>query len=201
MPKKKKTAEEKAASRFEKQLKFAKTKKMDTYLQKFVAKDLQAIVRAEAGLFVGMVKCVKDHEPIMAESAFGRVRCVTCAKDMPWSASGTHAGHFLGGRGAGIVLVKDGIHPQCYVCNERLSGNGRDYQTYMLYRYDQAMIDGLTLMRNGYKATLGPDGKREELDPYSWEDLVKLRLGYMDELRGLVKRLEDNDGGVTWIKV
>ena len=158
------------SKRFQNALNHAKTKQLGTFLQKFVARDLQKAIRAEAGAFVGRVKAVVGGKVATIESKLGEVVCVTCGKVMPWSASGTHAGHFVPGRAASIVLEEIGIHPQCYVCNEQLSGSQAAYEKYMLEVYGQEVIDELRAMAR-------------ETKQWDREELVVKRYGYRERIK------------------
>ena len=142
------------------------------------ATDLQHAIRAEAGLYVGNVKCVVDGKIATVHSPLGQVVCVTCGKVMPWSASGTHAGHFASGRSHGVVLEEHGIFPQCYRCNEILSGNVAAYTIFMLDQYGQDVVDDLRRRANNW--TLGMEGERVEIFPHTIERLAGLRVDYRD---------------------
>lgn len=71
----------------------------------------------------------------------GMVECITCNKIYFWKD--IQAGHFIDGRGLGILYDERGIHPQCYACNCPRHGLKTEYYPYMLKRYGQEVIDEL----------------------------------------------------------
>ena len=167
-------------SRFKQMLAFAKTKEYKKFLNDFVAVDLQKAIRAEAGAMVGNFKCVVDGQISSRFAGLGEVICVTCGDKLPWSAPGTHAGHFLGSRSAGIVLEEVGIHPQCFQCNDKRAkaGNAAMYQIFMQEVYGEEVIYDLTRRRHGWY--IDEDGDQKRIEKLPLEELVKKRIGYND---------------------
>lgn len=53
------------------------------------------------------------------------------------------AGHFVPGRGNGVLLDERGVHPQCYRCNCILHGNLIEYYPFMVRTYGQEVVDEL----------------------------------------------------------
>ena len=51
------------------------------------------------------------------------------------------AGHFIPGRRGLCFFMEDNIHPQCYGCNIKKSGNLIKYWPYMIKRYGQKRVD------------------------------------------------------------
>lgn len=76
----------------------------------------------------------------------GLIVCVTCGKVMPWSAKGSHAGHWS--PGDSVAFVELNCHPQCYRCNDRLSGNLQAYDAYMRDTYGQHVMDWIKSLRH-----------------------------------------------------
>lgn len=74
-------------------------------------------------------------------------KCCTCDKEYPAFGKGCgQAGHFEPGRKGAVLLDERGIHFQCYNCNVNLKGNPREYQTFMVNKYGQELVDELDMM-------------------------------------------------------
>lgn len=184
------TEEQKAANRLKREIEFAKTKQVGTYLQDYVAKSLQKAIRAEAAAFVGNVLAV-DKESGQVESyasELGECICVTCGRGMQWNTKGCHGGHFLPGRSAHIVLIEQGINPQCYQCNEHDSGAGNAYEKYMEHVYGPEVIQELRNRKNGF--TIDLDGKKVALVPLTKEQLAVKRISYMDRIKAAEHKIK-----------
>lgn len=102
----------------------------------------------------------------------GLVVCVTCKIRKEYKKM--HAGHFVPGRSMAILFDIRGLHPQCYWCNVMLKGNPRKYNTYMVNRYGQEVVDELDRLADD------PKGKK-----YSIPELLAIREYYQDKLGGL----------------
>ncbi len=107
-----------------------------TYASKFVAKDFQRVIRAEAGaqpdgdtqaIVAGRLDCVRRSR--------GQCVCVTCGTIGPWSGGGfgrgMQTGHFLPGRRFAILLEEDNVAPQCTACNHHGGGMPKEYRLWM----------------------------------------------------------------------
>lgn len=142
-----------------------------TYIRKFVAPDFQKMIRAEAGAKVGTVWVVVDGCYVGRQSHLGECRCVTCGKAFPWRGSnGIDTGHFVGSRCNSIIFEETNVAPQCVRCNRYLSGNQEAYATWMRNQYGPPEIERLQRLRN-------------ESRQFAREELVAMRIGYMDRLK------------------
>lgn len=118
-------------------------------LAKETARDLQKMVRAEAGAFVGYVRCVINGRMGSAFTSSGECACVTCGKVLSYYArknlgeEGIDGGHFEQGRRNSVVLEEVGCHCQCVRCNRDRSANRTAYELYMRNVYGQEVIDEL----------------------------------------------------------
>ena len=70
--------------------------------------------------------------------------CITCGiwgsyKDM-------QAGHFVAGRGNGILFDERGVHPQCYVCNIKKHGNLLEYYELMEKKFGRDTMSELRIL-------------------------------------------------------
>lgn len=81
----------------------------------------------------------------------GWTACVTCGRAGHWRQF--DAGHFIPGRGNGILFDERGVHAQCKRCNAR-SGNPVPYYQYMEKRYGLEVINEL---------------QRQAVKPRQWE--------------------------------
>ena len=168
--------------RFHRHMEKAKRWTMQT-LKKKTAAELQKAVRAEAGAFIGMVKCVMDGQLTTKHSPLGQAICITCGALKDWKGNklngidGMDAGHFLSSRRNSILLEEIGLHPQCTHCN-RTGGRPEAYRIYMLKVYGQDVIDELQRLKNQESVT------------FEREELVRKRLSYMDRSKAAIKRME-----------
>ena len=163
-------------ARYQRHLAKAKEWTIKTLLRK-TAIEFQKAIRAEAGAFVGHVRCVVDGEMATRYSPRGKCVCVTCGKLVPWSGDvrtgkpGIDAGHFLGSRRASIVLEPLNCHPQCRYCNQYLSGNPDCFELYMRTVFGQDVIDNLRDLKNNVSKK------------WEREELVAKRIGYLDRVK------------------
>lgn len=86
-------------------------------------------------------KCSLFNRQKDTDQFTGYVKCVTCPKTQHWKLM--QGGHFLAGRGNGILFDDRGIHAQCYWCNGIGKGQQYIYGIFMLNRYGQKVIDEL----------------------------------------------------------
>lgn len=105
----------------------------------------------------------------------GNVKCVSCDKWMKWNR-GCEAGHYVPGRGWGVIFDERNIHPQCTHCNNYLSGNRSEYKKYMLFHYGEAVVEELESNKN----------KGEKIP---FEDLARMLIKYNERIRKQEKRL------------
>ena len=84
----------------------AKEYQIGTYVTKFVSKEFQRMIRAEAAAKPeGFEWAVVDGELKEVFRRLGQCVCVTCGKVQPWSGNigGMHTGHFLASRRFSIL--------------------------------------------------------------------------------------------------
>lgn len=77
--------------------------------------------------------------------------CITCDKLIPYK--GSHAGHFIGGRGGAVLFEEDLVNLQCEKCNKKTSFGGLDgnYQMYtlkMVERHGKEWVEEKVKLRN-----------------------------------------------------
>lgn len=151
-----------------------------TYLQRFVAKDFQLMVRAEAGASEDAVLAYQDMigACVILPSPLGQAVCVTCGDCRPWTHDkkaggvlGLDSGHYVCGRGASYVLQETNCHPQCVLCNKHNYGQPERYRAYMLARYGIEEIERLE------------DLKRKVICQYTREEMVDLRIGFRARIK------------------
>ena len=58
------------------------------------------------------------------------------------------AGHFIAGRGNGVLFDERGIHPQCYHCNIGLKGNMVEYFVFMEWSHGRDVINDLRRLKH-----------------------------------------------------
>ena len=148
--------EEKVSRRYQQQLSRYRGKRLNE-VREAVAAELQKAIRMEAA----------DDD--------GYCQCVTCGTVRKWNDQ-IHAGHFVSGRGNGVLFDERGIHPQCSYCNDQLKGNQEEYYQYMLANYSQEVIDELLRQRR--------QGRQ-----YTREELTDQVFEYRDRIRKQEARL------------
>ena len=121
------------------------------------AKELQLLVRAEAGACTKRQLCVQSGRPVKAVSPLGYCRCVTCGvllayKGSSWDGNHMQGGHYLRGRtGAKSVMLDErNVHPQCSGCNGRINSEDvqANYRIYMMDRYGESECQELLMRKN-----------------------------------------------------
>ncbi len=110
---------------------------------KKTAVKLQQAIRAESGASLKRKTVWIDGEVVSLVAGPGQCRCVTCGVTHRWDSGKIHAGHFVPGRRASIVLEERNIHPQCDVCNTHGGGMRIEYLAVMLAVYGQDVVDEL----------------------------------------------------------
>lgn len=164
--------EERASRRFDRMLAKAKQYRVSTYLSK-TAGDFQRMIRAEAGASrKPYATAVVNGELAEVHRKFSQCVCVTCGQVGPWSGglAGMHTGHFLASRRASIVLEEANVAPQCSRCNRYESGKPLEFRIWMrAMRPDD--IERLEHL------------KRNVIRKWSLEELVDLRIEYLDRIK------------------
>ena len=90
-----------------------------------------------------------------------------------------HTGHFIASRCAAIVLEETNVAPQCSRCNLYGSGEQRKFQIWMDYTFGPDEIDRLQSLKNG------------PVRQFTRDELVDLKLGYMERNRAAQKVMRD----------
>ncbi len=182
--KRKTTPEERIARARERMLEKSREYQLGTYANKFVAREFQRMIRAEAaakpaGREIAIVKGYVD-------SVFrrrGTCVCVTCGNVRPWSShSGQmQTGHFLASRCFAILFEEDNVAPQCTSCNGYHGGMPEQYQLWMIAARGEGVVEYLRSLKSG------PTRK------FTRDELVDLRISYKTRLDTAIARMQ-NDG-------
>ena len=81
-------------------------------------------------------------------------QCISCGKEYPSFGLGClQAGHYVPGRGSGILFDDRGCFSQCYNCNVRLKGN---HVRFRLALEKRISIEAITEMEKAQNNTLHP---------------------------------------------
>lgn len=136
---------------------------------------LRTCIKKTAQTFQRMIRLESADEN-------GIIHCVTCdnwqaAIDTTYKGS-MHAGHFVGSRCNSILFDERNVHPQCGRCNTYLHGNQEQYTSFMLERYGQDVIDDLNELRSSTRQ-------------FTKEELVDMRIAYMDRIKVAEKRIRE----------
>ena len=147
--------------------------------KKQTAASLQLCIRAEAAACFGNLAATKTGV-LYIKSPLGFAACCTCGDIHEYKGQRKllNGGHFIAGKRDAIRFDERNIHPQCVACNKR-GGMPEAYARFMLSMYGQETIDELELM-NEVQRTWGR------------EELVEMRLGYMDRVKIAEAIIKDN---------
>jgi len=153
----------------------ARQYQIGTYINRFVAKDFQQMIRAEAASRpAGMFPAVVAGRMSFVFRATGQCACVTCGAVKAWRGEGygqMETGHFLAGRRASIVLDECNVAPQCSHCNKHLSGNQVAFRLWMESVRGVEEIERLEELKRTSRQ-------------FTREELVDMRLEFRRRLRG-----------------
>lgn len=106
----------------------------------------------------------------------GLVSCVTC--DWRGDYRDCDAGHFVPRRYGATLFDPRNAHVQCRNCNKHLAGNMSEYRRFMRDTY-------------GIKTIRELEASKQEVRKFTKEELVELRIGYMDRAKALLERLSE----------
>lgn len=95
---------------------------------------------------------VRTRDAIRTTGGIELCVCVTCPavkKRRGAGAEGIQAGHWpqIAGRSNSVLFVEEGVHGQCWQCNEHFHGNRDAYDQFMLETYGQEVMDRLRLLK------------------------------------------------------
>lgn len=180
------TATEKERRRYDRLLAKAKEFRPHIYLQRYVAKDFQRMIRAEAGAAHGDVLAVVDGEIAEVFTDIGECVCVTCGKVYPWQTQNQHGnegldtGHFLPKRRQATLLEETMVAPQCQRCNKYCDGMPTAFRLWMEYQHGEAEIRRLEALH-------------ETQRKFTHDELVRWRIQYMDRTAAAIAVIDGSD--------
>lgn len=152
-----------------------------TYVNKFVAKEFQRLIRAVAAAEPdGQEFAIVDGRVDVRWRMVGQCVCVTCGTVGPWSGGfgmGMQTGHFLPGRRFAILLEEDNVAPQCTTCNHHGGGMPKEYRMWMEHVRGIEVIERLEKL----KATT----RR-----FTRDELVGLRIAYKLRMKVAEQKLK-----------
>ena len=160
-------------SKRERMLEKAREYTTGTYIRKFVANVFQLMIRAEAGcLPAGQVNAMKGGYLVKVSRRVGECVCVTCGAVHPWKGNQgkMHTGHFIGSRRNSILFEETNVAPQCALCNRHKNGMPQAFRAWMEFVRGKEEVERLERLRNTTRQ-------------FSREELVEMRLGYMERLK------------------
>lgn len=94
-------------------------------------------------------------------------KCVTCGSTVQ-----LQAGHFIAGRHNSVLFDELNCHAQCYGCNVGKRGNMVAYYKFMLFQYDQDLIDEL-------------QEKDRQLVKYKVYDYLEIERIYLEKIKSI----------------
>lgn len=172
--KRKATPEERIAKARGRMLEKSREYQIGTYANKFVAREFQRMIRAEAAAqpsgYTAAVYAGRVNEVYRRR---GQCACVTCGSVRPWSShSGQmQTGHFLASRCFAILFEEDNVAPQCTSCNGYHGGMPEQYQAWMIAVRGQETVDRLRALKSG------------PIRKFTRDELVDLRISYKSRLK------------------
>ena len=155
---------------------FAKSREytLGTYVNRFVSKEFQRMIRAEAGANPDLrTTAVVDGEIDTAVfRRIGECVCVTCGRILPWSGGigGMHTGHFLASRCFSILFEEDNVAPQCSRCNRFCSGMPQQFRLWMETVRGGDVIERLEALKRTTRK-------------FTRDELVDMRIEYKRRLK------------------
>ena len=106
----------------------------------------------------------------------GVVSCITCGKLMMFNDKDSQGGHWISRHHTALLFCSRNVNVQCgYFCNGQ-GGKPVEYRQWLVNEYGEDAVKELEQMKRSRK--------------YSLEELVKMRMGWMDEIRKHTKRVE-----------
>lgn len=143
---------------------------------KKAAMSFNRMIRAEAAVKTGMVKCIRDGKVCQTLSGPGIVVCVTCGFKGVWDSGLMHAGHWLGSSGQTIRFEESGCYVQCSVCNcsKRVTG---EFNLFMRHEVGEDEMARLEFLKR-VPSTLN----RQDL--YEMDQAFRLRIKAAKQLMG-----------------
>lgn len=142
-----------------------------TYVAKFVAKEFQKMIRAEAAAKpTGGVPAIIDGRVENRWRYLGDCVCVTCGALKRWNGGGMHTGHFVSSRRFSILFEEDNVAPQCNGCNTYRSGMPTQYRLWMEAVRGQEVIERL-------------EGLKLTTRKFTREELVDMRIAFKLRLK------------------
>jgi len=164
----------------DKMLEKAREYQIGTYVNRFVSKDFQALIRAEAAAKpAGMTPAVVSGEMTDVFRKPGQCVCVTCGSVKAWKGEGygqMETGHFLAGRRASIVLDEENVAPQCSHCNKHLSGNQVAFRLWMETVRGIEVIERLEALKQTSRQ-------------FTREELVDMRIEFRRRLKAAEEQM------------
>jgi hypothetical protein len=151
----------------------ARQYQIGTYINKFVAKEFQQMIRAEAGAKPdGHVFAVVNGAIATVFRQRGQCVCITCGTTRPWSGGlgGMHTGHFLGSRRFSILFEEENVAPQCSACNRYRSGMPQEFRLWMEFVRGRETVERLEKLKTTSRT-------------FSRDELVDMRLEFRRRLR------------------
>ena len=99
-----------------------------------------------------LVRIHSEYTRLKDTDKFGRVRCFTCDKVMPWKES--QEGHYIPRGKLPTKFENKNTHAQCPNCNMMLAGNLEVYRVRLDARYGKGTADDmLALSKVKYRPT------------------------------------------------
>ncbi len=78
-----------------------------------------------------------------------RVVCCTCNKQYPAFGKGcVQAGHYVPGRLNAVLFEENGVHGQCYTCNDIFKGRPIEYRIFMDKKYGAPERERIEALRH-----------------------------------------------------
>lgn len=118
-------------------------------------------------------KYIRLRDAIKTTGTKTTLHCFTCGKPYPAFGVGcAQAGHFIPGRTNAVLIDEQGVHGQCYNCNQNLNGNWVEYERKMLLVYGQEVVDRLKQAK----------GQIRKMAAWEWDEIAERYKAKFKEL-------------------
>ncbi len=147
---------------------------LGTYTNKFVAREFQRMIRAEAAAQPsGYTAAFCDVRVGEVYRRLGQCACVTCGTVGRWDggAGGMNTGHFLASRCNSILFEETNVAPQCAACNCYRGGMPQQYRLWMEHVRGAEVIERLERLKSG------------QVRKFTRDELVDMRIEFKRRLK------------------
>jgi len=101
--------------------------------------------KAKKSAWTAFSQYIRRRDCLKTTGTLDKGVCITCGQLIDFK--GSHAGHFIDGRGAAVLLEEDLVNLQCPQCNIFLHGNYVPYTLKMIREHGQDWVEEKRLLK------------------------------------------------------